>query len=378
MKRHRIETEAVHLARPVDPATGGVAPALVRASTFLHDGEAQPSHGYGYTRYDNPNRRQVESTLAALEGGADAVAFASGNATSVALIIAAASGGRMVCSRDSYRGTQTILDEFGGTLSVEVAWADPTDPDSLRAAVTPGTRLVYLETPSNPLMRISDIATAAEIAHDAGALLAVDNTFATPVLQRPLELGADLVVHSATKFLGGHSDLLAGVLVAREDGEALRRARRWQMYGGAVPSPDTCWLLGRSLTTLPVRVRAQSATAELLVAHLDDHPAVAEVLYPTHSGNPGRAIAERQMAAGGAVFSFRVAAGRDAAVAVTRSTELMRCATSLGGVETLLEQRQSQDGPDSNTPPDLIRVSVGLEHADDLIADLDQALARAT
>jgi len=376
MTGRRIETDAVHIARPVDAATGGVAPALVRASTFLHDGQGAGIQGFGYTRYDNPNRQQVERTVARLEGGHEAVAFASGNAASFALLLSAAPGTRVIASRDSYRGTQMVLDTYGTRMGLEVVYADATDLDAMRAAITPEVSLVYVETPTNPLIRIADIAGIAAICREAGALLAVDNTFATPILQRPFEHGADLVVHSATKFMGGHSDLLAGLVVAREAGAALDAIRHWQKYGGAVPAPDVCWLLGRSLATLPVRMHQQCANAMQVAEALAEHPAISEVLHAGLPSHPGHALAMRQMSHGGAVFSFRVRAGREAAIATTLATQLCRCATSLGGVETLIEHRQSQDGVDSNTPPDLIRISIGLEHPADLIADLDQALTR--
>ena len=376
MSGRHIETDAVHLAWPVDDATGGVAPALVRASTFLHDGEAIGRKGWEYTRYDNPNRQQIETTVARLEGGHAALAFASGNAASYALLLTAPAGSRVVASRDNYHGTQVLLDTYAARMGLAVDYVDTTDLDAVRAAVTADTSLVYIETPTNPLIRIVDIAAVAEICHAQGALLAVDNTFATPVLQQPLSLGADLVTHSATKFLGGHSDLLAGLVVVREDGEVLEAVRHWQQLGGAVPAPDVCWLLGRSLATLPIRIRAQAANALRLAEALVEHPQVSAVLHPDLPDHPGHEVAKRQMEAGGAVLSIRVRGGRDKAIAVTQATELCRCATSLGGVETLLEQRQSQDGVDSNTPPDLIRISVGLEHPDDLIADLEQALSR--
>jgi cystathionine gamma-synthase len=376
MSGRHIETDAVHLARPVDPATGGVTPALVRATTFLHDGAANGLAGWQYTRYDNPNRQQIEATITALEGGHAALAFASGNAASYALLQTAPPGSRVVASRDNYHGTQVILDTYAARMGLTVDYVDATDLDAVRAVVTDDTSLVYIETPTNPLLRIVDIAAVAEICHARSARLAVDNTFATPVLQRPLSLGADLVVHSATKFLGGHSDLLAGLVVVREDGETLDAVRHWQQFGGAVPAPDVCWLLGRSLATLPIRIRAQADTARRVAEALVDHPEVHVVLYPDLPDHPGHDIAARQMEAGGAVLSIRVRGGQEQAIAVTQATELCRCATSLGGVETLLEQRRSQDGADSNTPPDLIRISIGLEHADDLIADLDQALSR--
>jgi cystathionine gamma-synthase len=376
MSGRHIETDAVHLARPVDEATGGVAPSLVRASTFLHDGQGEGLRGFGYTRYENPNRQQVETTIARLEGGQSAFAFASGNAASFALLQSVPSGSRVVASRDNYHGTQVLLDTYAARMGVGVDYVDATDLDALRETVGQETHLVYIETPTNPLLKIVDIAATADICRAAGALLAVDNTFATPVLQQPIALGADIVVHSATKFLGGHSDLLAGLVVLKEDSESQQVLRHWQRYGGAVPAPDVCWLLGRSLATLPLRVRQQAANGLRVAEALAEHPGVSQVLHPDLPDHPGHDLAKRQMEAGPAVFSFRVQAGREAAIALTQNTELCRCATSLGGIETLFEHRQSQDGLDSNTPPDLIRISVGLEHPDDLIADLDQALSR--
>ena len=371
----KLETLAIHAGREPDPATGALREPIHLATTFERGADGSYPHGYFYSRSGNPNRTTLERAVAALEGGHEAVAFASGSAATLAVFTLAAAGGRVVCSSDCYHGTakqlREILPRWGGTAE----FVDTTDLDAVRRALEPGTTLLWVETPSNPLLRVSDLAALAALAHERGALLGCDNTFASPVLQQPFALGADLVMHSTTKYLGGHSDVLGGIVVVREASAELEGLRHFQGAGGGVPSPFDCWLLLRSLPTLPLRVRQQSANALAVARFLAADPRVERVHYPGLEQHPGHALAARQMRGGyGAVVSFQVPGGAAEALAVTSRVQLFTRATSLGGVESLIEHRASMEGPLSQTPPNLIRMSVGLENVDDLVADLEQAL----
>jgi cystathionine gamma-synthase len=368
-----IETLAVHAGRAVDPATGAVTPPIYLSTTFERDADGGYSRGYVYTRSGNPNRAALEACLAALEGGAAAAAFASGSAASAAVFQALAPGDHVLAPIDAYHGTIRLLREVFLPWGLAATFVDMTDPDAVRRALRPTTRLVWVETPSNPLLKITDIAAIAAIAHAVGARCLCDNTWASPVLQRPLALGADLVLHATTKYLGGHSDVLGGAVIAREADAFFQRIRLVQTSGGAVPSPFECWLTLRGIRTLPLRVRAQADAALRIARFLADHPAVTAVHYPGLEGHPGHAVAARQMAAFGGMLSFQVAGGRDAALAVAARVRLFTRATSLGGTESLIEHRASIEGPGTSTPDDLLRCSIGLEHPDDLIADLAAA-----
>jgi cystathionine gamma-synthase len=378
LKSTHAETLAVHAGKSADPATGAVSPNLALATTFERASDGSLPHGFVYSRYDNPNRRGLEQALAALEGGAEALAFASGQAATAAVLQSLEPGARVLFADDIYHGTRQLVADQFARWGLRGEFADFTDlaalDKTLRAAPV---RLVWFETPSNPCLKIADIAAVARLARAAGALVAVDNTWATPVLTRPLALGAHLVMHSSTKYFGGHSDVLGGALVTGADcpAETAKRLREWQRLGGAAPAPFDCWLLHRSLATLPVRVRAQTATAQLLAAWLAAQPAVERVNYPGLATHPGHEIAKRQMAGFGAMMSFHVRGGFDAAKAVAGRVKLITRATSLGGVESLIEHRKLVEPPGSATPENLLRLSVGLEHLDDLQADLAQALA---
>ena len=376
----RIDTLAVHAGHRADPATGAVTPPIHLSTTFERAADGSLPHGYSYGRDNNPNRAALESALAQLEGGAAALAFASGSAATLALFQSLRPGDHVVAPDDAYYGTMRLLREALGPWGLEASFARMTDLDAVRAAIRPSTRLVWAETPSNPLIGITDLAALAEIAHGAGALLAVDNTWATPVLTRPFALGADLVMHSTTKYLGGHSDVLGGALVAREEDETFARARVLQKIGGAVPSPFDAWLVLRGLRTLPVRVRAHSAHALRVAEAMRAHPGILAVHYPGLDDDPGHPVARRQMAADGeprfgGMLSLRVRGGRDAAIAMAGRLRVFTRATSLGGSESLVEHRATVEGGLTRTPDDLLRVAVGLEHPDDLIADLEQALS---
>ncbi|MDW8351715.1 MAG: aminotransferase class V-fold PLP-dependent enzyme [Anaerolineae bacterium] len=371
----KLETLAVRAGREVEPATRAITPSITLSTTFERAEDGSFPGGYIYTRNSNPNRDALERALAALEGGAVAAAFASGNAATSAVLQALSPGDHVIASQETYYGTRAVLTGALRRWGLQADFVDMSDPAEIARAMRPNTRLVWVETPSNPLLRLTDISAAAEIAHAGGARLVCDNTFATPVLQRPLALGADLVVHSTTKYIGGHSDVLGGCVVARSNDDFMQRVRAYQVFGGAAPSPFDCWLLLRSIPTLPHRVWAQSAGALRVAAFLAVQPKVACVHYPGLPDHPGHEIARRQMQGGfGGMLSFQVRGGEAEAMAVAARVRLITRATSLGGVESLIEHRASVEGPDTSTPRDLLRLSVGLEHPDDLIADLAQAL----
>jgi cystathionine gamma-synthase len=372
----KLETLAVHAGREPDRATGAVREPIHLSTTFERGADGTYPHGYSYSRSDNPNRASLEKAVAALEGGREAVSFASGSAATFATFTSVAAGGRIVCSADCYHGTAKQLREILPRFGMTADFVDTTDLAAVRRALAPRTALLWVETPSNPLLRVSDLAALAALAHDQGALLGCDNTFASPVLQRPLEFGADLVMHSSTKFLGGHSDVLGGIVVVGESGHLLERLREFQGAGGGVPSPFDCWLLLRSLSTLPLRVRKQSSNAFAVARYLARHPRVERVHYPGLEAHPGHALAARQMQDGfGAVVSVEVPGGAAEALVVAARARLFTRATSLGGVESLIEHRASVEGPHSRTPPNLLRLSIGLENPADLVADLDRALS---
>lgn len=370
------ETLAVHAGRAIDPATGAVTPNLILSSTFARMTDGALPHGYNYSRYDNPNRHALETALAALEGGREALAFASGQAATAAVLQALPTGARAIFPDDLYHGTRALVQQFYAGRGIQAGFIDQTDPSAVAHALQTPAHLVWIETPSNPRLKITDIAAVATAARKAGALVVADNTWASPLLCQPLSLGAHVAMHSTTKYLGGHSDVLGGALILGADTppDFSIRVRDWQRLGGAVPAPFDCWLLLRSLATLPVRIRAQSATAADLAAWLAAHPRVEKVFYPGLPSHPGHAIATRQMAAPGAMISFLVCGDFAATSTVAGRLQLITRATSLGGVESLIEHRKLAEGPGSTTPDNLLRFSVGLEHADDLRLDLQQAL----
>ncbi|HWK51791.1 MAG TPA: aminotransferase class I/II-fold pyridoxal phosphate-dependent enzyme [Steroidobacter sp.] len=371
----KFETLSVHAGRDVEHATGAVAPSIQMSTTYERDIDGDFSRGFSYSRADNPGRRPLEQCIAALEGGADATAYGSGSAASMAVFSLLRPGEHIIAPIESYHGTAKQLRDVFAPMGVTHTFVDMTRVDAVREALRKETRLVWIETPSNPMLNISDIEAIAELAHGQGALVCCDNTFATPVWQRPLELGADLVMHSSTKYFGGHSDVMGGAVITRDRGGLADKLRDYQQTVGSVPSPFDCWLIRRSLTTLSCRVHAQTHNASRLAGFLHSHKKVERVFYPGLETHPGHAIAQRQMKGGfGAMLSFCVRGGRDEAFAVAAKMELFTRATSLGGVESLVEHRASIEGPHSVTPQSLLRLSVGLESAEDLIADLDQAL----
>jgi cystathionine gamma-synthase len=370
----KFETRAVHAGAEPDPATGALAPPIHLSTTFEHGPAAEMPRGYLYIRDANPTQTRLEEALASIEGGKTALVFGSGMAAGAAYLEAQPPGSHVLYPDDVYYGIRAIAVEFLPRWGMEATAVDMTDLGKIRAALRPNTRVIWTETPSNPLMKVVDLAAIGEIARAARAHMIVDGTFATPALQRPLELGADAVLHATTKYLGGHSDVQGGALVFKEEGELREKIEHIRKILGAVASPFNSWLVLRGLRSLSCRVERHCANALVLAAFLEKHPAVEAVHYPGLESHPGHAIAKRQMSAFGGMLSLRVRGGRDAAIRAASRVKLFVNATSLGGTESLIEHRASSEGAGSPTPQNLLRVSVGLEHPDDLIADLAQAL----
>ncbi|MEM7083339.1 MAG: PLP-dependent aspartate aminotransferase family protein [Pseudomonadota bacterium] len=382
MSKKKFETRLIHGDDPSgnpgalpDPTTG-VSPPIDLSTTYRRTDPRDDSE-YIYSRTNNPTRQRLEARLCGLEDGYAAVAFASGSAASMALFQALPAGSHIIVTEDAYYGTLLQLNNIVANLGHHVTAIDTTRIDEVEHAFQDNTSLVWLETPSNPQMRVSDIRRIAALTAQRGAKLCCDNTLASCVWQRPLQLGADFCMHSSTKFFGGHSDVTGGVLIAREASTLLDQVRYIQQVGGAVPSPFDCWLLLRSLSTLAVRVRHQTRSAEQIARHFSNHPHIEQVLYVGLTDHPGHALNQTQMHAGSALLSLLVKGDASTAIKVAQSTQFFAQATSLGGVESLIEHRYSVEGKTSLCPPNLLRLSVGLEHANDLIEDLEQALATA-
>ena len=351
-----------------------MAPPIHLSTTYRRGPDGELASDFIYGRSGNPDRAAFETAVADLEGGSASVAFASGLAAIHSLLLTLTPGDLVLAPGDAYHGTMHLLRDFLSRWGLETRFTDFLDPDDLEAGLAKEPILALLETPSNPTLRVTDIAAVAARCREAGTLTAVDNTWMTPVLQRPLELGADISIHAATKYFGGHSDVTGGCVVVRKGLALFERLRAIQSETGPVLSPFDAWLLRRGLKTLPLRVRAQSENAAALAAFLDSHPGVVQVFYPGLAGDPGHQVQRRQADGFGAMLSFRTAGGEAGARRLLSRVELFTRATSLGGVESLIEHRALVEGPDSPTPRDLLRVSVGLEHPEDLAADLGQAL----
>ena len=375
-----IETLAIHAGQSPDPLSGAVMPPIVLASTFAQQSPGVHK-GFEYSRTNNPTRQTLEACVAALEGGEHGMAFGSGCAASTTLFLTLSAGDHVVASDDVYGGTFRVLDKVMKPLGIETSWVDMTNPENVAAAMRPETKLVFVETPTNPMLKIVDIAAMVKIAHAGGAKVAVDNTFATPVLQRPLSMGADVVVHSMTKYLNGHSDVVGGIAVS-SDAALVEKLRFLQNSVGAVPSPFDCFLVLRGLKTLAVRMKGHVESAQKIAAFLEARPEVERVYYPGLASHPQHALAMKQMSGPGGMISFVVKGGLPAARRFLEKTELFTLAESLGGVESLIEhpaimthgsvpkaQREALGIVDG-----FIRLSVGLEGVDDLIADLTRAL----
>ncbi|WP_055697692.1 MULTISPECIES: cystathionine gamma-synthase [Streptomyces] len=374
-----FETVAIHAGNTADPLTGAVVPPIYQVSTYKQDGVGGLRGGYEYSRSANPTRTALEENLAALEGGRRGLAFASGLAAEDCLLrTLLAPGDHVVIPNDAYGGTFRLFAKVVSRWGVEWSVADTSDPESVRAALTDRTKVIWVETPSNPLLGITDIAAVAQIAREAGARLVVDNTFASPYLQQPLALGADIVVHSMTKYMGGHSDVVGGALVVNDDALGEELAYH-QNAMGAVAGPFDSWLVLRGIKTLAVRMDRHSENAGKVTEMLTRHARVTRVLYPGLPEHPGHEIAAKQMRAFGGMVSFQVEGGEEAAVEVCNRAKLFTLGESLGGVESLIEHpgrmtHASVAGSALEVPADLVRLSVGIESADDLVADLQQAL----
>jgi len=374
----QFETIALHAGQEPDPQTGAVVPPIHQVSTFKQDGVGGLRGGYEYSRSANPTRSALEECLAAIEGGARGLAFASGLAAEDTLLRAVCKpGDHVVIPNDAYGGTYRLFAQVLTRWGLEYTPVPLSDVDAVRAAVRPNTTVIWVETPTNPLLSIADITALASVAHEVGALLVVDNTFASPYLQQPLSLGADVVVHSTTKYLGGHSDVVGGALIA-SDSELGDHLAYYQNAMGAVSGPFDAWLVLRGIKTLAVRMDRHGENAAAVADMLVSHPRVRSVLYPGLPEHPGHDIAAKQMRGYGGMVSFQVDGGEDAAVALVNRTELFTLAESLGGVESLIEHpgrmtHASAAGSPLEVPGDLIRLSVGLEHSHDLVADLQQA-----
>ena len=377
LKGKGFGTRAVHGAGEPDPSTGAVVPPISLATTFRQ--EAVGKHlGYEYARSGNPTRAAVEAHLATLEDAEHGFAFASGLAAEDALLRLLSPDDHLLLPDDAYGGTIRLAVQVHAPAGLAVDTVDLTDPDAITMAWTPTTRMIWIETPSNPWLRIVDIEAVSALAHERGAVVVVDNTFATPALQQPLALGADVVVHSATKYLGGHSDVVGG-FAATDDDDLAERVAFLQNAAGAVPGPLDCYLVHRGARTLHLRMERHSASAHVLAERLASHPAVSEVHYPGLPSHPGHDVAARQMSAFGGMVAIRLGAGEDAALEVCRRTELFTLAESLGAVESLIEHpgrmtHASVAGTPNAVPADLVRLSVGIEDVEDLWADLEQAL----
>ena len=371
---YRPETQAVHNSR-IDPASGAIVPPIVLSTTFEYEttGREHDPDELIYTRYQNPNREALEATLAKLESGARAHAVSSGSAAMLTIFQALRPGDHIVSGDDLYFGIRVQLNEFFAPWGLESSFVDMGDLRAVEAAMRPETRLVILESPTNPLIRLGDIKAIADIAHHYGAMLLVDNTVATPVAQNPLKLGADIVVMSLTKYLAGHHDVLGGVIIFAEEDEFADRIARLIKIGGSVLSPMSSWLTLRGLQSLSYRVRAQSDNAMEVACFLAEHPKIERVMYPHHPSHPQYDLATRQMRVGSGLMSILVKGGRQAAIDLVRNSKLFTSATSFGGTHSLIEHRESIE-EDSSTPSNLLRISIGLEHPADLIADLQQAL----
>jgi len=370
----KIETIAAQASHNVDAGTGAITASIQLSTTFERESDGSYPGGYVYSRNNNPNREALERCLCRLEGGEAAAAFASGSAATAAIFQSLSPGEHVIAPQDCYHGTSRLLQTVFQRWGLETTFLDMSELAQVKQAVRPNTGLIWVETPSNPLLKITDMAAVSAVAHEAGALCACDNTWATPILQRPFAASADLIIHSSTKYLGGHSDVMGGVVVAKAEDPFFQRVREVQAAYGAVPSPFDCWLVLRGIRTLHLRMAAHSENASKVAIFLSQQPKVEAVHYPGLAGHPGHEMARKQMAAFGGMISFQVMGGRNEAMAVASRVKIITRATSLGGTESLIEHRASVEGPDTQTPKNLLRMSVGLENVEDLIDDLSQAL----
>lgn len=369
----KIETIAIHAGNHNDESSKAVIQPITMSTTFVREADGSFPAGYIYSRSSNPNRAALENVLAKLEGGVHAAAFSSGNAAGMSVFQTLKPGTHIIGPDDMYHGLRNQIKNLFADI-LEFDFVDINDPAVLAAHIKPNTGLILVETPSNPLLKITDIKAIVATARKHNIKVVCDNTFATPIGQQPLALGADIVMHSSTKYFGGHSDLMGGALITAEKSEWWSKIRQVQEMGGAIPSPMDCYYLTRSIKTLPYRVKGHVHNAQLLAEYLENHPKIERVMYPGLLSHPQHTTARAQMLNFGGMLSFCVKGGSDEARKVINKLKIFTQATSLGGVESLIEHRASVEGPDTKTPHNLLRVSVGLEHIDDLIADLTQAL----
>ncbi|MEJ7693412.1 aminotransferase class I/II-fold pyridoxal phosphate-dependent enzyme [Daejeonella sp.] len=368
----KIETIAIHAGNKIDEHSKAVIQPISLSTTYQRALDGSYPEGFIYSRIDNPNRKSLENVIAKLEQGPDACAFSSGNAAAAALFQALSPGSHIIAPDDMYHGLRAqLLQVFEGILDVD--FVDMSDLPAVRKLVRPETKLIWIETPSNPLLKICDIKALVVLAKSKGILLACDNTFSTPIFQLPLTLGCDFVMHSTTKYLSGHSDVLGGVLVTAVKDSFWDKIRAIQVLGGAVPSPFDCYMTVRGIKTLPYRMRGHNENAIQIAEFLEKSAFVEKVYYPGLESHPGHEVAKQQMSTFGAMLSFLVKGGSDEAIKVVNALKIFTQATSLGGVESLVEHRASVEGPATKTPQNLIRVSVGIENITDLIKDLENA-----
>jgi len=371
----KIETIAIHAGNTKDEHNKAAIQPITLSTTFERGEDGGYPGGFVYSRADNPNRKSLENVIAKLEGADEAAAFSSGNAAGCAVFQALGPDVHIIAPDDMYHGLRNqLLQVFSGIIDVD--FVDLSNLTAIKNAIKPKTKLIWIETPSNPLLKICDIEAITGLAKHQGIMVVCDNTFSTPMIQRPLELGCDLVMHSTTKYLGGHSDVIGGALATKENNDFWKKIKSVQVLSGAVPAPFDCYMTVRGIKTLPYRMKAHNENAVILANFLESHELVEKVYYPGLMNHPGHEIAKKQMKAFGAMLSFLVKGGSDEARKVVNSVKVFIQATSLGGVESLIEHRASVEGPDTKTPQNLIRVSVGLENSEDLIDDLNQALLK--
>ncbi|MCU0469353.1 MAG: aminotransferase class V-fold PLP-dependent enzyme [Arcicella sp.] len=373
----KIETLAIQTTLTPDANAGAVVAPIYLSTTFEREADGSYKHEHVYSRASNPNRQALEKSLAAIEKGAIAFAFSSGMAATTALFQSLKSGDHIIMPDDLYYASSVLVEEVFTQWGLSLTKVDMTDLEKVKGAIQANTKLFWVETPSNPQLKITDIQEVAKLARTVGALVAVDNTWATPIMQDCFAAGADVVMHSTTKYYGGHSDVLSGALIFKEAGELSAKVATIQKLTGAVPSPFDCWLISRGIKTLPLRVKAQTENALELAEFLSNHPKIEVVHYPGLASHPQHEIAKKQMQGGfGGMLSVQVKGNAQEAMALTGRLKLFTTATSLGGVESLIEHRKSVESPDSPTPENLLRISVGIENIEDLIEDWKIALGK--
>lgn len=370
----RFETKAIHAGLDTGNPSKSIVPPISLSTIFEIDEEGRNEADLHYTRLQNPNRRQFEHLIASLEGGESAAAFSSGIAAGMAIFQSLDPGDHVIIPEDVYAGNRMMVKKIMNRWGLETDFIDMTDPEKIDSHINPNTKLILIETPSNPLMRITDIAAVAELAKSRNIKTVADNTWATPVNQLPLELGVDLVLHSTSKYFGGHSDILGGAVISKKHDDFFERILLIQKMGGAVPSPHDCWLLSRSTRTLSYRMKGHNEHAEKVAAFLANHPKIEDVYFPGLESHKGHAIAKKQMKGFGGMISFLIHGDQNEAISTVGRSKLIKRATSLGGVESTWEHRRSSESEGSVSPENMIRISVGLEHPDDIIEDLEEAL----